>query len=71
MMATVESWSGNIADIGPIYPMVGTEMILVLIMAVAWILWHIVQAKQENRTYEEQEKKFSDLESQQRIVDGT
>ena len=30
-MATVESWGGTITDIGPIYPMVGAEGLLVVI----------------------------------------
>ena len=30
-MATIESWGGKIADIGPMYPMVGTETVLVII----------------------------------------
>ena len=46
-MATVESWGGTITDIGPIYPMVGTEGLLVIIGVVAWIVWHVIQAKRE------------------------
>ena len=41
-MATVESWGGTIADIGPIYPMVGTEGLLVVIGVVLWIAWHVI-----------------------------
>ena len=69
-MATVTSWSGNIADIGPIYPMVGTEGILVIIGLVAWIVWHILQNKMENKAYEEQIKRFGDAESLKEIIDS-
>ena len=63
-MATVTSWSGNIADIGPIYPMLGTEFLLLIIGVVLWILWHIVQTRMESKTYEEEIKRFgSDLRS--------
>ena len=59
-MATVESWAGNIADIGPIYPMVGTETALVVIGVVAWLVWHVVQARRENRQFEEEERLFDE-----------
>ena len=67
-MATVTSWSGTIADIGPIYPMVGSEGILFIIGLVSWIAWHIVQAKRENRTYEEELKRFGDAETLKKMV---
>jgi len=47
----VESWAVDLANIGPIYPMVGTEGILVILGVVFWIGWHIWQIKSENRTY--------------------
>ena len=67
-MATVESWGGTIADIGPIYPMVGTEGLLVVIGVVLWIAWHVMQAKRENRDYEEQIRKYGSPESLKRLI---
>ena len=67
-MATIESWGGTIADIGPVYPMVGTEGLLVIIGVVAWIVWHVVQAKRENREYEEQVRKYGGRESLKRLI---
>ena len=67
-MATVESWGGTITDIGPMYPMVGTEGLLVIIGVVAWIVWHVVQAKRENREYEEQVRKYGGRESLKRLI---
>ena len=67
-MATVESWGGTIADIGPIYPMVGTEGLLVIVGVVAWIVWHVIQAKRENREYEEQIGKYGDADSLKRLI---
>ena len=67
-MATVESWGGTITDIGPIYPMVGAEGLLVIIGVVAWIVWHVIQAKRENREYEEQIRKYGSPESLQRLI---
>ena len=67
-MATVESWGGTITDIGPMYPMVGTEGLLVIIGVVAWIVWHVIQAKRENRDYEEQVRKYGGRESLKRLI---
>ena len=67
-MATVESWGGNIAEIGPIYPMVGAEGLLVLIGVVLWIVWHVIQAKRENQEYEEQIRKYGGSESLKRLI---
>ena len=68
-MATVTSWTGNIADIGPIYPMVGSEGILVIIGLATWIAWHIIQTKMENKTYEDEIKRFGSSESLKKLVD--
>ena len=67
-MATVESWGGTITDIGPIYPMTGTEGLLVIIGLAAWIVWHVIQAKRENREYEEQIRKYGGRESLKRLI---
>ena len=67
-MATVTSWTGNIADIGPIYPMVGTEGLLVIIGLATWIVWHIIQTKMENKTYEDEIKRFGSTESLKKMI---
>ena len=67
-MATVESWGGTIAEIGPIYPMVGAEGLLVVIGVALWIVWHVIQAKRENRDYEDQIRKYGSPESLKRLI---
>ena len=52
-------WAGSIADIGPIYPFVGTEFILFLIGIAFWVAWHIVQIKDETARLKEDEDRFS------------
>ena len=52
-MATVSNWIDHLnkpADevAGAVYPGVGSEGILVLILAVIWIGWTVVSAKQES-----------------------
>ena len=67
-MATIESWGGTITDIGPMYPMVGMEGVLVIIGVAAWIVWHVIQAKRESREYEEQIGKYGSPESLKRLI---
>ena len=43
------SWAVDLKDVGAIYPFQGTEFILVIAGLAFWILWHILQIRQENR----------------------
>jgi hypothetical protein len=47
-------WSGNMLDLGPLYPFVGSEGLMVLVVAIAWIGWHILQIRAENKQHDEQ-----------------
>ena len=69
-MATVESWAGNIQDIGPIYPFVGTEMYLWGIGVALWIIWHIWQASNESRQYREEAEKYTKGENLLKAIRG-
>ncbi len=53
-----ENWAGTIADIGPIYPFVGTETALVIAGLAYWIAWHVVQLKREAAKLKEEDEKF-------------
>ncbi len=48
----IENWTGDISEIGAIYPS-GSESALVLIGFILWIAWFLIQARMENREYEE------------------
>jgi len=52
-MATVESWTGDIMAIGPIYPFAGIEGLLVIIGVAFWIIWHIWQWRMEAHNYQD------------------
>jgi len=43
------TWAVDLKDIGAVYPWLGWEVIMVLVAVALWILWHIVQIRQENR----------------------
>lgn len=60
-MATgqVESWTGNIQDIGPIYPFVGGEALFWIVGVVLWILWHVWQARNEANEYRDEAEKYT------------
>ena len=52
-MATISNWIDHLNKpaeevAGAVYPGVGSEGILVLILAVIWIGWTVVSAKQES-----------------------
>ena len=49
MTGNFTDWNGNIVDIGPIYPFVGWEMLMVIVLIVFWIGWHFMQIRMENR----------------------
>jgi len=53
-MATVTSWGGTITDIGPMYPLVGTEVWMVVVVFAFWIVWHVLQLRAEKREFEEE-----------------
>ena len=49
-MATVTNWIDHLSASevqGPVYPGVGTEGILVLVLVVLWIGWHFISNMQE------------------------
>ena len=65
MSTGIETWSQSMLDIGAMYPFPGTEMIWVVIGFVTWIGWHVIQFKNENRLYEEEEKSFENKDKLQ------
>lgn len=53
----VETWSGaDLSALGPIYPFVGTEMILFIIGLIFWLAFHFIQAGIEKRELEADEE---------------
>ena len=54
----IENWGGTIADIGPMYPFVGSEMLLTLVGIAFWIAFHVIQSRAETRTFEQELGRF-------------
>ena len=59
MSTGVETWNTNLLELGPVYPFVGTEMILVVVGVAAWLGWHFLQARVESQEIE-RESKYED-----------
>jgi hypothetical protein len=64
-----ENWAGEIAEIGAVYPFVGSETFLAIAGVVFWLWWHVKQARMENTSIDEEVKKFGNKESLIAIVD--
>ena len=66
----IETWAGaDLSQIGPIYPMVGTEMILLIAGVAFWLLFHILQARIEKREMEADEAAAHSSERLARVFD--
>lgn len=63
-----ESWAGTISEIGPIYPLVGSEGLLAIAGVVFWLWWHIRQVKIEEKEFEEDMKRYADKETLLKMV---
>lgn len=66
----VETWTGaDLSQIGPIYPMVGTEMMLFLAGLLFWLLFHLFQGRIEKKEFEEDEALARSPERLQRVFE--
>jgi Zn-dependent protease with chaperone function len=45
---TFTDWNGSISDIGPIYPLVGWEVLMVILLVAFLVWWHFMQIRMEN-----------------------
>lgn len=68
-MATIGSWAGAVTDIGPLYPFVGTEMLMVAAIGALWIAWHVIQLRAENREFEEDAARLREKDALKRTLD--
>ena len=67
MQETITTWATDPTTVGPIYPFVGSELFLVIICVVIWILYTLWQLKFEHVQLAEeliqlqQEKNLADI----------
>ncbi len=60
-MSTGLSSYGNIQEIGPLYPGVGLEWLMVIVLFALWILWHLFQISAEEQEYREALKLYEQV----------
>ncbi len=67
-MTEVTTWVGaDMSQIGPIYPMVGSEVILFIIGLVFWIGFHFAQVGIENKEMQADEEAAKNAERLKRV----
>ena len=50
----ITTWTGDLSEIGPLYPFVGSEYILLAVTVVLWLLWHYWQSRIEKKEYDDE-----------------
>jgi hypothetical protein len=63
------TWAVDLANVGAVYPWIGYELIMVLVAVALWILWHILQIRQENADYNEDVRLYGNKESIRKALD--
>jgi hypothetical protein len=63
------NWGGNIADLGPVYPLVGWEVPIFIVGLLMWILWHILTIIQEEKELRKHSESHGDRNSLTEIMD--
>ena len=56
-----DNWLKELADIGPLYPLVGSEGVWVTAVAFFWIWWHMAQIRIESQLDREQLEAIGEL----------
>lgn len=66
----IDSWTGPIQEVGPMYPFPGLEWLMVVLAAAFWIAWIVLQWRMEAKIYKEDEESWGDSLSLSKIVKG-
>lgn len=63
------TWAVDLANVGAVYPWIGLEVIMVIVAVAAWILWHILQIREEEHEYATNIKRYGSKESIMKAID--
>jgi hypothetical protein len=63
------TWAVDLADTGAVYPWQGAELIMVIIGVALWILWHIIQLREEKAEFAEDIRLYGNKESIKNALD--
>ena len=64
------NWDGDLTQLGPIYPFVGSETLMVILAVIFWIGWHYLQIRMENRTHDADAAKLRQGNNLQKAVEA-
>ena len=65
-----DNWDGNVLDLGPLYPFVGFEGLMVVVLVVLWAAWHIAQMVGEGRDLENRVRQLRQSGELQKAVES-
>lgn len=51
-----DSWAVDLAEVGPVYPMQGWEVPMVIVGVIFWLAWHRIQFVRESEHLEKAKK---------------
>lgn len=63
------NWDGDFLQIGPIYPFVGSEGLMVIIAVIFWVVWHILQIRAENRQLDDEARQLKQGNNLQKAIE--
>jgi hypothetical protein len=63
------TWAVDLANVGAVYPWQGLEVIMVLVAVAAWIVWHVIQMRQESREFEDDIRTYGTPDQIKRALD--
>jgi hypothetical protein len=67
--ANFENWAGRIADIGPIYPFVGSEFLLFIVGLIFYIGWQVMQLRIESNEYKDDMRRLGGKDGLSKALD--
>ncbi|MHA1518229.1 MAG: hypothetical protein ACTSYK_06440 [Alphaproteobacteria bacterium] len=62
------TWAVDLANINAIYPWQGSELIMVIVAVAAWIVWHIIQLREEKEEFAKDISEYGSKESIQKAL---
>ncbi len=63
------TWAVDLANVGAVYPWLGFEVIMVIVAIALWILWHILQIRQEEQEFADDIKLYGKPEALKKALD--
>jgi len=57
------TWAHDLADVGAVYPMQGSEVLMVVVVMVLWVVWHVVQISGEQKQQRDDVNKYGKPEN--------